>query len=109
MRTRSFTSCSMSLSLDTMTTSMPCSTARCGQRADHVVGFEPGIFQHRNAHRLERLPNPGNLLQQIRRRLGAVGFVGLERLVAKGGAFAFENRRQIFRLMTRLQMRRTML
>ena len=94
----------MSLSLETMTTSTPEFSARARERADHVVGFETRVFKHRNAHGVERLANPGNLLQQIRRRLGAVGLVGLERLVAKGGPFALEDRGQVFRLVLRLQL-----
>ena len=74
-----------------------------GQRADHVVGFEAVVLEHRNAHGFERLADPGNLLQQIRRRLGAVRFVRRERLVAEGGAEAFENRHQVIGFVHRLQ------
>jgi len=30
------------------------------QRSDHVIRFEAGLFDHRNAHRLEQLADYGN-------------------------------------------------
>ena len=74
------------------------------QGTDDIVRLEAGVFQHRNTHGIERFANPRNLRKQIRRRLRAIGFVRLEGLIAKSGPFALENRREIFRLVLRLQL-----
>ena len=47
---------------------------------------------------LEEAADVGQLPREIRGHLLAVGFVGLEDLVAKGGAFAFPDGGQVFRL-----------
>ncbi len=74
-----------------------------GQRSDHIIGLEARIFQHRNAHRVERFANPGNLFDQIRRRLSAVRLVSREGLIAERRTQTLENRRQIFRFVHGLQ------
>ena len=60
-----------------------------GQRADHVVGLEARVFQHGNPHGIQQAADVGDLLQQVGRRLHAVGLVIGELFGAVGGLLAF--------------------
>ncbi len=66
-------------------------------RANHVVGFETRILQHRNAHRFEQSADEGDLLGQIGRHLCSIGFV-LGILLFAERLSGFENGRDVFRL-----------
>ena len=56
-----------------------------GERADHIVGLEAGVFEHRNPHGVQQAANVGDLLQQVGRRFHAVGLVLGELRRAVGG------------------------
>ncbi len=71
--------------------------------ADHVVRFEARILQHRDAHRFQQSPDVGDLLAQIGRHFGAIGFVAGESLLAKRLA-RFEDCRDVLGLVRRAQL-----
>ena len=80
----------MSLSEETMATSIPCSTA-LGECADHVVGFEARGLEDRDTHGFEDLDDPGDLVEEVLRGFCTIRFVVFEDFVAEGLAFAFED------------------
>ena len=65
----------MSLSLETMTTSKPCRFGAARDGADDVVGLEARVLEDGDAHGFEHAADVGDLVEQVGRRFGAVGFV----------------------------------
>ena len=88
----------MSLSLETMTTSQPAVGGLAAERADHVVGFEAGVLDDGDAEGVDEALDIGDLLDQVGRRFGAVGFVFGVFLFAVGFAEAFEDGGHVLRL-----------
>ena len=104
METCSFTSCSMSLSLETITTSMPAASARRARVPITSSASKPGIFQNGNPHGFEDAADEGNLVEQVGRRFGAIGLVLGELLHAVGGFAALEDRGDVGRLVLLRQL-----
>src|SRR5579883_1722982 len=89
MKTRSLTSWSMSLSLETITR---------GDGADDVVGLIAGEFEHRDAHGVEEAADVRDLFGEILRHFRTVGFVVSEAFRAEGRSGAFEDGGDVFGL-----------
>ena len=62
-----------------------------GDGADDVVGLEAGVLEDGDAHGFEDAADVGNLVEEVGRRLGAVGFVLGELGDALGGFAALED------------------
>ena len=84
----SLTSWLRSLSPLETITSMPCSAAMHGQRADHVVGLDAGHGQHLPAEQAHHLVDRLDLAAQVVRHGRAVGLVLGIPVVAEGLALA---------------------
>ena len=69
-----------------------------GKGADYVVGLEAWVFDHGDAHGVQKAADVGDLLQQVGRRFRAVGLIVGEFHGAVGGLGAFVNCRHIGRL-----------
>ena len=68
------------------------------QRADHVVGFVSGDFDHRDSHRFEELLNVRNRDDDVLRRFAAVGFVVGEQFVPEIAARRIERHAKVVRV-----------
>ena len=104
IKTRSFTSCSMSLSLETMTTSSGFSGAG-SDGADDVVGLEAGEFEDGNAHALRGCGGHTESVRQIGRHFGAVRLVFRKASERKVGSLAFEDGGDVLRLVAGQELR----
>src|SRR5664279_5018432 len=86
----------MSLSLDTITTSMPSASARRARVPITSSASNPG-YSRIGIRMALRAPHVGNLVEQVGRRFGAVGLVLGELPHAVGGLTALEYRGHVGR------------